>query len=351
MMMVFSCTPPGLSPSTGASCCRACGIRVLEARSQLERQCVKLCDLVCAARARRGDLAGAVRDAARRRIQLQPLEEAGYRTLMQLQADLGDRAGAVSTYHHCASVLERELAITPNPATRQAFERLMARSGPTRQVRGCRTSGLAIARSGIAAARMVGRSSEFSVLEKLWRGAVAGDPRLVVVRGGSGVGKTRLVTEVARLARRQGAVVAGSQCFGTAGRLALAPVADWLRNPAVQAATGDPGRGLACRGGPAGAGRGTGGARRRPAERWSTPGSACASSKAWPGHCWPSAARCCWSWTTCSGATRRPWPSSRLPRAGPRRAAPGGRRRYAMTTRVPSWCLVDWTDRCGPPGC
>ncbi len=208
---------------------------VLEARSQRERQCVELCDLVCAARARRGDLAGAV-EAARRRIQLQPLEEAGYRTLMQLQADLGDRAGAVSTYHHCASVLERELAITPDPATRQAFERLMARSGPDPAGTGLPQIGPAIARSGIAAARMVGRSREFSVLEELWRGAVAGQPGLVVVRGGAGVGKTRLVTEVARLARRQGAVVAGSQCFGTAGRLALAPVADWLRNREVQAA-------------------------------------------------------------------------------------------------------------------
>ena len=208
---------------------------VLEARSQLERRCVELCDLVCAARARRGDLAGAV-DAARRRIQLQPLEEAGYRTLMQLQADLGDRAGAVSTYHHCASVLERELAITPDPATRQVFERLMARSAPDPAGAGLPRTGPAIARSGIAAARMVGRSREFSVLEELWRGAVAGHPGLVVVRGGAGVGKTRLVTEVARGARRQGAVVAGSQCFGTAGRLALAPVADWLRNREVQAA-------------------------------------------------------------------------------------------------------------------
>ncbi len=155
---------------------------VLEARSQLERQCVELCDLVCAARARRGDRAGAV-DAARRRIQLQPLEEAGYRTLMQLQADLGDRAGAVSTYHHCASVLERELAITPDPATRRAFERLMARSGPDPAGAGPPLMGQAIARSGIAAARLVGRSREFSVLEELWRGAVAGHPRLVVVRG------------------------------------------------------------------------------------------------------------------------------------------------------------------------
>ena len=65
------------------------------------------------ARARRGDLSGAV-DAARRRVQLQPLEEVGYRTLMRLQADLGDRAGAVSTYHHCASVLERELGVVPD---------------------------------------------------------------------------------------------------------------------------------------------------------------------------------------------------------------------------------------------
>ena len=89
---------------------------LLEARSELDRQCADLCDLLAEARARTGDLAGAAA-AARRRIQLQPLEEAGYCTLMLLQADLGDRAGAVSTYHHCASVLERELGILPGPAT------------------------------------------------------------------------------------------------------------------------------------------------------------------------------------------------------------------------------------------
>ena len=102
---------------------------LVEARSQLERQCVDLCDLACEAQVRRGDLAGAAA-AARRRIELQPLEEVGYRTLMRLQADLGDRAGAVSTYHHCASVLERELGIVPDPQTRQVFESLIADSGP-----------------------------------------------------------------------------------------------------------------------------------------------------------------------------------------------------------------------------
>src|SRR5215472_16643168 len=47
---------------------------VLEARSEVERQCVGLCDLLGEARARHGDLAGAV-EVARRRIALQPLEE------------------------------------------------------------------------------------------------------------------------------------------------------------------------------------------------------------------------------------------------------------------------------------
>jgi len=207
---------------------------LVEARSQLERQCADLCDLACEAQVRRGDLAGAVA-AARRRIELQPLEEVGYRTLMRLQADLGDRAGAVSTYHHCASVLERELGIIPDPQTRQAFERLIADSGPPGNRRPA--TGAAAGRSGRPAARLVGRSRELGLLCELWQAAAAGHPGLVVVRGGAGVGKTRLVAEVAELARRQGAVVASSQCFGTPGRLALAPVADWMRHPVVQDAT------------------------------------------------------------------------------------------------------------------
>ena len=282
---------------------------LLEARSELERQCVDLCDLLCATRARTGDLTGAV-DAARRRIQLQPLEEVGYRTLMQLQADLGDRAGAVSTYHHCASVLERELGVVPDPATRQAFQRLMADADPA----GASLPAIepAVGRSGLAAAQLVGRSRELGLLQDLWRAAAAGQPGLALVRGGAGVGKTRLVAEVAELARLQGAVVASSQCFGTSGRLALAPVADWLRNPAVQSATAtlDPAwraevDRLVPAGGPRGTPRGrlAGNGRRLAAPSLLRGPRAGAARR--------SAARCCWSWTTCSGATRRRWRSSR----------------------------------------
>jgi DNA-binding SARP family transcriptional activator len=213
---------------------------LLEARAVLERQCVELCDLLSQTRADTGDLTGAVQ-AARRRIALQPLEETGYRTLMRLQADLGDRAGALSTYHHCASVLERELGVTPDPATRQALQGLLARSEPAPAGgQGAKPAG---GRSGRAAAQLVGRSRELNLLAGRWRSAAAGHPALVLVRGGAGVGKTRLIAEIAGRARLQGAVVASTQCFGTTGRLALAPVADWLRNPAVRSAAAgiDPG--------------------------------------------------------------------------------------------------------------
>jgi DNA-binding SARP family transcriptional activator len=209
---------------------------VLDARAELERQCADLYGLLSEARAKKGDLAAAAQ-AARRRIQLQPLEEAGYRALMQLQADLGDRAGAVSTYHHCASVLERELGLIPDPATRQAFQRLLADTDTDPAVARPPATEPAVTRSGPAAARLVGRSGELGVLQQQWRAAVAGHPGLALVRGAAGVGKTRLVAELAELARLQGAVVASSQCFGRSGRLALAPVADWLRIPAVVSAT------------------------------------------------------------------------------------------------------------------
>jgi DNA-binding SARP family transcriptional activator/tetratricopeptide (TPR) repeat protein len=205
---------------------------LLEARSDLQRRCVELCDLLATTRARTGDLAGAV-EVARRRIRLEPLEEVGYRTLMELQSELGDRAGAVSTYHHCASVLERELAVAPDRATRAVLHRVRTRGHPA--VPAPRTEP-APDRSGHAAAQLVGRSRELGVLHAVWRTASAGRPSIAVVRGDAGVGKTRLLAEVAGLARADGAVVATSQCFGTSGRLALAPVADWLRNPAVQPA-------------------------------------------------------------------------------------------------------------------
>jgi DNA-binding SARP family transcriptional activator len=195
-------------------------------RAVLETQCVELCDLVCGVRARQGDLAGAV-VTARRRIALRPLEETGYRTLIRLQAELGDRAGAVSTYHRCVSILERELGIAPDRATRALVRPLLAHSVPEPD------------RAGLPGAALVGRTSEIGELAARWRDAAAGRAGLVLVTGGAGVGKTRLLTELADAVRARGAAVAIAHCFGTSGRLALGPVAEWLRDPALRPAVTD----------------------------------------------------------------------------------------------------------------
>jgi len=115
------------------------------------------------------------------------------------------------------------------------------------------------------------------------RTAAAGHPSLALVCGGAGVGKTRLVAEVAGLARLE---AQWWQCpvFRNIGRLALAPVADWVRNPAVQSATATLD--------PPGAPRSTGWCRPARGQRgagsgqWSTPGNAIASSRASRGRCW-----------------------------------------------------------------
>ena len=142
---------------------------------------------------------------------------------------MGDRAGAVSTYHHCASVLERELGVEPDPVTRATLNRLLARAGPA----GAATPDRRPARTVRAGRRFVGRAPELASC------ASGGAPRPRARRARAGARRPRRRQVPAdgragRRGRRDGAVVADAQCFGTSGRLALAPVADWLRTPAVE---------------------------------------------------------------------------------------------------------------------
>jgi tetratricopeptide (TPR) repeat protein len=81
---------------------------------------------------------------------------------------------------------------------------------------------------------LVGRSAEWTCLARAWLAAQQGPPRCVLVSGVAGIGKTRLVEEFVGWAGRQGAAMATSRCYGTVGRLPYAPLADWLRSPALR---------------------------------------------------------------------------------------------------------------------
>ena len=54
---------------------------------------------------------------ARRRVALDPLDEAAQRQLMQMHAWAGDRSAALRQYQACAELLRRELSTTPAPET------------------------------------------------------------------------------------------------------------------------------------------------------------------------------------------------------------------------------------------
>src|SRR5262249_56144111 len=98
----------------------------------------------------------------------------------------GGGAGGGGPYHHCASGLERELGVVPDPATQQAFQRLMARADPGGEKPPAGEA--AVGRSGPAAARIVGRSRELGLLQDLWRAAAGGGPRTPGGAGGAGGG-------------------------------------------------------------------------------------------------------------------------------------------------------------------
>jgi DNA-binding SARP family transcriptional activator len=175
------------------------------------------------------DYIGAI-EHAQLRLRYDPLEEDGYRRLMRLHALNDDRVSALRVYHACASMFERELAVQPSLATRQAYEALLSLdAGPTPP--------LAAASMPVAAAPLVGRRQEWNLLQSTWRVTSSGGaPRFVVVAGEAGIGKSRLAEELLMWASRQGVATARTQAYAAEGRLSYAPVADWLRSGSLRTA-------------------------------------------------------------------------------------------------------------------
>ena len=222
-------------------------------RDRLHRRCIAVLDQLIRLEGEAGGYAAAI-ELARRRIDLEPLEEVGYRSLLRLQGLAGDRAAAVQTYHRCASVLERDLGVAPDRATTAEYQRLV--SGGREPAPGPRaTASLASVVSGqvpsraapggaaepdparaAGQVRLVGREDELGLLRERWQGALRGSAGFAVLAGEAGVGKTRLLDELSSQVQRAGFDTMRARCFAARGRLALAPVSEWLRSPALRSA-------------------------------------------------------------------------------------------------------------------
>jgi len=71
------------------------------------------------------ELAAAVR-AGRQLTRLAPLRESGYRYLMRALAAQDNLAEAINVYGHLCQCLRDQLGVSPSPATRDLYERLLA---------------------------------------------------------------------------------------------------------------------------------------------------------------------------------------------------------------------------------
>ncbi len=174
-----------------------------------------------------GDTVTAIR-YTQRLLALDPLSEDLYRRLMRLFALNNDRASALHVYHTCVTILQREMGIDPDPATREAYERLLQQEIPAIQP---------IVHQALPAATptLIGRKREWEQLHNAWQHETFGGPHFVLVTGEAGVGKTRLVEEFLLWASQQGAVTAMARSYAAEGQLSLAPVTDWLRSEGLRA--------------------------------------------------------------------------------------------------------------------
>jgi DNA-binding SARP family transcriptional activator/predicted ATPase len=180
------------------------------------------------------DYAAAI-PCAERLIALDSLNESNHRLLIQLHAANHDRASALRAYHQCMRVLRREMGVEPDPVTLALFERILKE--PSRELTSESSESAATQpRAQLRKARaLVGRTIEWEHLATVWQSAVEDGPRVAVISGEPGIGKTRLAEELYESCLRQGYAAARSRCYAGQGQVPYAPVAEWLRSDPVRA--------------------------------------------------------------------------------------------------------------------
>jgi DNA-binding SARP family transcriptional activator/WD40 repeat protein/energy-coupling factor transporter ATP-binding protein EcfA2 len=126
----------------------------------------------------------------------------------------GRQRDALAAYQRARAVLVDELGIEPGPDLRRLEAAILAQDPSldvTRPGPGTEPGGLPLVLEAVGSA-FVGRDTELAWLREGWEEAAAGRGRFVSVLGPEGIGKTRLITQLARQAHSEGAVVLYGRC-------------------------------------------------------------------------------------------------------------------------------------------
>lgn len=155
-------------------------------------------------------------DYAAQLLAADPWREEVVRLLMACRYELGDGAGALATFEAFAKRLRGELGAEPMPETLVAREAI-ARGAPlpatlaaSRAADGTTTASRARAKDA-GVLPFAGRDLELEQLRALWSRAAHGGGGIVLVGGQAGIGKSRLLAELASAVESEG----GRVCIGT----------------------------------------------------------------------------------------------------------------------------------------
>ncbi len=169
-----------------------------------------------------GDAAAAAR-WTRKLAAHDPLSEDAHRELIRRLAAAGDRAAAITVFDQLRERLARDMRIAPSSQTRELMERIRRDADP-----GAAEPAIAVQLaseplpSALAPGRgapFAGRSDLLTRLRAAWEDAQAGPPRLWLIVGEPGIGKTRLAAELAATVHMAG----GRVLYGRAYPEPVAP--------------------------------------------------------------------------------------------------------------------------------
>lgn len=183
-------------------------------------------------------------EACRAWLEVDPLNERVYRRLMLLCAWRGERNEAIEHYRSCVTVLDRELGVTPMARTSDLYGAILEdrvprhpahdhdpafRPSTTPPVPATSPNAEVVA---VGQLPLVGRDDQLS---RLLGDHLDGEAQLLVVAGEAGVGKTRLVEELASHLRERGTRVAMARCHPGEVELAFGSAVELLRQAVGQA--------------------------------------------------------------------------------------------------------------------
>ena len=167
----------------------------------------------------RGEYDAAI-SCAQRYLAADDLAEDVHRRLISLHTVVGDRGAALRQFERCVAALERELGVSPLPATRAVYQAILEDRHPppkrpsTSDQRSALGTGPAVRFSWATLPSLdvplVGRDAARRRLEQAYAHACAGRGRIVLISGEPGIGKSRLMQEFATQLQDQALVLVGT---------------------------------------------------------------------------------------------------------------------------------------------